>query len=41
MAVCNMNTIQYKDNDRNESENCEGVMILQSLILSCSTALTN
>lgn len=40
MAVCNMNTIKFKDCDRNESENCEGVMILQSLILSCSNCFT-
>lgn len=35
-----MNTIKFKESNRSESDNCEGVIIIQSLILSCGDCFT-
>lgn len=40
MGVASMNTIQGKTRRHNEAENCEGVLIIQSLILSCGNSFT-
>jgi hypothetical protein len=40
MAICSMNTIIIDEEPRNEAENCEGVLLLQSLILSCGNAFS-
>lgn len=41
MALYSMNTIKINDYSRTESENCEGVLVLQSLILSCGNSFSN
>ena len=35
MAAASMNTLEGKGIRRTEADNCEGVLLLQSLILGC------
>ena len=40
MAVCCMNTVKTEKSIKNEGENAYGVILLQSLILSCGNFFT-
>ena len=41
MGINGMDTIKTKKRTKNEAENCEGVLILHSLMLSCGNSFSH
>lgn len=40
MAIVSMNTKSYKNTDRSDSHCCQGVLLLQNLIVCCGETFT-